>query len=520
MSDLLFDRLAELSPSAINALTGILRGIEKEGLRVDRQGFIAQTPHPACLGHALTHPQITTDYSESLLELITPAYNNVNQLLARLDLIHRYAQGCLGDEVLWAGSMPCRLQGDASVPIAEYGESNIGRLKHIYRRGLEHRYGRVMQSIAGLHYNFSLPDAFWLEYQTQLGDDQSLQDFKSAQYFALIRNFRRNAWLLMYLFGASPAADRSFLEGRNHRLRPFDADTLYLPHATSLRMSDLGYQSNAQASLKICFNYLNTYTETLYQAIHTPYQPYADIGVKGPDGEYRQLNANILQIENEYYSTMRPKRTTLRGEKPVQALRARGVEYVEVRCMDLDPFLPLGVDGHGARFLDAFLLYCLLDASPYIGDSECQRLDDNFSKSVMRGREQGLLMEWRGELLPVAQAASRLLERIGSVSELLADLYGDDGYRAALRQQQDKVRQPELTPSARILDVLEQEGISYLELVQELSRKHQVLLRANPINNEQRAEFDQLREQSLAEEAAIRAADQLSFEQFLQQYIA
>lgn len=519
MSDVLSDRLAGLSPAAIASLTGILRGIEKEGLRVDPTGFIAQTPHPASLGHTLTHPQITTDYSEALLELITPVHGSVDQLMEHLTQLHRFLHECLDTEVMWAGSMPCRLDGEQSIPIAVYGESNIGMLKHVYRKGLDLRYGRTMQAIAGLHYNFSLPDTFWEAYQAQLGDSQSLQDFKSAQYFALIRNFRRNAWLLMYLFGASPALDRSFLAGQSHSLQELGADTLHLPFGTSLRMGDLGYHNNAQAGLQICFNHLSSYTDSLYQAIHTPYPAYEKMGVQR-DGEYLQLNTNILQIENEYYSTIRPKRTTGPGEKPTQALQARGVEYIEVRCMDLDPFLPVGMDGHGARFLDAFLLYCLLEESPQIGRDECLHLDDNFRKVVARGREPGLMLALQGQPVPLAEAAERLLQRIEGAAQLLADSYQDQGYLVALRQQVDKVRRPELTPSARVLEILTQENMSYLELVLELSRKHQAVLRRQPLSAEERQFWEQMAADSFREEEALRSRDQLSFAEFLAQYVA
>ncbi|HCW90775.1 MAG TPA: glutamate--cysteine ligase, partial [Marinobacter sp.] len=262
---------------------GFLKGVEKEGLRVDTNGFIAQTPHPEALGSTLTHPRITTDYSEALLELITPVCRSTGEMMASLRQIHQFVQQNLGDEVFWAASMPCELDGDESIPIAEYGTSNIGKLKHVYRQGLAVRYGRMMQSIAGVHYNLSLPDSFWRFWQEALDNRDSLQDFKSDQYFWLIRNFRRRSWLLMLLFGASPALDASFVEGMEHNLDRFAPDTWYGRNATSLRMGDLGYHNNAQASLDICFNELSTYTATLDRAIHTNWPPYAKIGTRRGD---------------------------------------------------------------------------------------------------------------------------------------------------------------------------------------------------------------------------------------------
>ena len=372
MSDQFSARLALMGERAnLSLLAQCLHGIERECLRVDADGQLALTAHPAALGAALTHPQITTDYSESLLEFITPAEADPATTLADLEDIHRFAYSKLDGEYLWSPSMPGRLPEEEQIPIARYGSSHIGQLKYVYRKGLALRYGKTMQCIAGIHYNFSLPERLWQLQQQAEGDTSSARDYQSARYIALIRNFRRYSWLLMYLFGASPAIDAGFLRGRPHQLQQLDADTLYLPYATSLRMSDLGYQSEAQAGLTPCYNDLTSYTDSLRQAVGTPYQPYVDIGSK-KDGEWLQLNTHILQIENEYYSNIRPKRVTYSGERPIQALMARGVQYIEVRCLDINPFLPLGIDLAEARFLDAFLLFCALQDSSGLSCSKAK----------------------------------------------------------------------------------------------------------------------------------------------------
>ncbi|MCJ8268303.1 MAG: glutamate--cysteine ligase, partial [Psychrosphaera sp.] len=266
--------------------------------------------------------------------------------------------------------MPCKLNGDKSIPIAQYGKSNIGQMKQVYRQGLAHRYGRTMQSIAGIHYNFSMPDDFWPHYQELLGAKGDVQAFKSQCYFDLIRNFRRHSWLLIYLFGASPALDNSFVgTNKSHKLDQLGQQTLGLPYATSLRMSDLGYQSKAQENLDISYNNLHSYIQGVEQAMAQPYPDYEKIGIK-VNGEYRQLNDNILQIENEYYSEIRPKRVTQPGKTPLSALKSNGVEYIEVRILDTNPYLPVGIDAQQIRFLDAFLLYCLLSDSPQLTSLE------------------------------------------------------------------------------------------------------------------------------------------------------
>ncbi len=339
-----------------------LVGLEKETLRVAPGGGIARTPHPAVLGSALTHPWITTDYSEALLELITPPCEDYRQALDFLSDLHSFVYRKLADELLWVTSMPCVLAGEEQVPIAEYGSSNAGRMKHVYRVGLGHRYGRVMQVIAGVHFNYSLSDAFWSMYQDLAGDpDRELRRFRDTQYMGLIRNLQRVGWLIPYLFGASPAVCKSFFVGRQSRLQSFDEGTFYEPHATSLRMGDIGYQNRREqgVGVKACYDTLGAYINSLAHAIDTPAPLWEAIGVK-LDGEYRQLNANILQIENEYYSSVRPKQLLEGLEKPILALRRRGIRYLELRSLDVNAYHPLGVDDTQVRFIEALMLYGLL----------------------------------------------------------------------------------------------------------------------------------------------------------------
>lgn len=498
--------------------TGFRKGVEKEGLRVDRNGFIAQTPHPEALGSALTHPRITTDYSESLLELITPVCDNTTDMLASLRDIHRFVQMNLGEELFWSASMPCELDGDASIPIAEYGTSNIGHLKHVYRQGLAVRYGRMMQSIAGAHYNLSLPDEFWKLWHERLGSQQSLKDFKSDQYFWLIRNFRRRSWLLMLLFGASPALDASFVKGVNHDLSRFTVDTWYGPDATSLRMGDLGYHNNAQSSVNICFNELETYTQTLARAIHTPWPEYEAIGTRR-GSQFVQINTSVLQIENEYYSAVRPKRTTKREEKPIQALETRGVEYIEVRCLDLDPFSPIGVNRNQVDFLDLFLLDCLLSESPRIDDSECDRLDDNYQDVVARGRDPEQTLCRSGERVSVDTAAGAIMDGLEPLAEQLDALAGGEAYRQALATQRAKLADPLQVPSAKVLADMRARGKGHREWGLEMARQQQETLRVEGLTRQIRADFERMSSDSLAEQKAMEEADCQPFSEFLEQYL-
>ncbi|MGJ7460006.1 glutamate--cysteine ligase [Halomonas sp. MA07-2] len=523
MSDSLATLIERLTgPARQGQFSRLRRGLEKEGLRVDPAGRIAQTPHPAALGSKLTHPHITTDYSEALLEYITPVYCRPADAMAFLGDLHRFTYRYLGDELIWPASMPSRLSGNDSVPIADYGTSNVGTMKRVYRKGLDVRYGRIMQAIAGVHYNVSLPDDLWeLLREIDGAADTPMSEYRSQRYFGLIRNFRRHSWLLLYLFGASPALDRSFLPDGEipDKLEAHGAETLISPWATSLRMSDLGYQNKVQAQLKICFNSLSNYVGTLRSAISTPWPTYAALGVKKGDA-WRQLNANILQIENEYYSDIRPKRVTRHGETPSQALEASGVEYIEVRCLDLNPLLTLGLDEGQIYFVDAFVMWCLLAESPWISDEECESLDDNRRLVVERGRDPELRLCDQGRCRSVAEWGGDILAALDGVAGLLDQLEEDSPHRDALAALAPRLADPSLTPSGQLLARLQENDEEFSDAMLAIAREQAERLRREPMDPAREALFEELVGTSMRQQAEIEAADRLAFDDFLADYFA
>lgn len=514
MDAVLARELEWLSPKAI-VLAGMRRGLEKESLRVQPDGHLAKTPHASAFGSALMHPYITTDYSESLLELITPATGSIAETLGFLDDLHRFIYAHLGDEELWVNSMPCILGDDDSIPLAQYGSSNIGRMKTLYRRGLGVRYGRRMQTIAGIHYNLSFPDSFWRAWQEQCGDTQALADFRSEKYFALVRNFQRQSWLLLYMLGASPAVCGSFLQGREHGLDSCGHGTLYLPQATSLRMSSLGYQNSVQSDLKVSYSGLNEYVRDLSHAIRTPCAPFEKIGLKDGSGEYQQISTNILQIENEYYGLVRPKRTTGRGERPTTALSRRGVEYVELRCVDLNPFNPIGIDDSSAHFLEVFALHCLLSESLPFTDAEYAALPINQQQVVERGRDPALRIDVQGESRLFVEQAERLLADLQALAPVLDDALGTTAYTQAIAHEARKLHDPELTYSATIVRELKENNCSFFEFAQRTGHAHGEHFRDRPLLGERAEELAVAATVSHREQAAIEAADTASFAEFL-----
>ena len=481
-------------------------GIEKESLRVRPDGRLSSVPHPAALGSPLTHPHITTDFSESQLELITSPQPGAAACLAELTQIHQVVCASIGEELLWGSSMPCGLPADDAIPIGQYGSSNIGRAKTVYRTGLANRYGRRMQAISGIHYNWSLPG---------LG---------TTDYFSLIRNFRRHGWLLFYLFGASPAVCPSFVRGPQydgHGLQELRPGTLYLPHATTLRMGRLGYQSEAQDSIAASFNDLESYGAALEDAMTRTWPAYEKVGVQDKDGNYLQLSTALLQIENEFYGKIRPKCVIRSGERPLHALRERGVEYVEVRLMDLSPFEPIGISAPVCRFIDVFLLHCLLGESAPDTPDEIAAIGRNQEKVAARGREPGLRLERGSQKVALDEWGGQLIAECAPLAAELDAALGGNAYREAHASAAAMLADSALTPSARVLAAMAaNHSNSYTAFALAQSRAHRAALDALPLPADLAQRYAAMAVESLALQKRMEERDQVPFETWRRQYLS
>lgn len=513
-------RLEALGAGHDNVLCDGLKGVEKESLRVDRNGFLSATPHPSGLGSALTNRYITTDFSEALLEFVTPAFSSTWEALQSICDIHQFTYANLANEMLWTASMPCRIPADRRIPLAQYGTSNVGRMKTIYRRGLGYRYGREMQVIAGVHFNYSLPEVLWPAYRDVLGDDTPVKDFRSRHYLGLIRNFRRMGWIILYLFGASPAVCKSFTSAAAAHLPLLDADTFYAPFATSLRMSDLGYSNRNQSRIRISLNSLDEYVHDLSSAICTVEPDYEKIGVK-VDGHYRQLNANLLQIENEYYSPVRPKRVAKSGEQPTAALRRDGIEYVEIRSLDINMFDPAGINQNTMRFVEAFLIYCLLADSPPLDDDELTGILENHTGTAKRGRDPEFRLLRDGKPVTLASWGKEILDETVAVAETLDRAEHCNSYVAAVEAMRPLVEDPDKTPSARIVADLERTDSSFFEYARGLATCHRDYFASiAPLQKAQQALLEEEARNSLLRQAGIEAADDISLDEYLLRYFS
>jgi len=507
MSTVFLERLQGLNTSdTLAALQGIKRGFEKESLRTNNK-MLAQTQHPAQLGASLTHPLITTDYSEALLEFITPPTTKLYQPFQYLTELHQYTYSILAPhEVLWAGSMPCHLpENEAAIPIAQYGDSHLGQLKHVYRKGLGFRYGRMMQMIAGVHYNFSLPMAFWKIYHQYLKSTDDLQSFISAQYLHIIRNFLRLGWLLPLVFGASPTASDYFI----HNYFSIDA--------TSLRLSDCGYKNRSNANFPISYNTFSEFIQSIEKAVYTSVPEYEKIGVK-VNNEYRQLSSTFFQLEDEHYGLIRPKRVSPNETRMLRVMKEEGIEYLEVRALDVDPFSPIGITPNTTHFIDSFLLMCLFEESKPLTASDQQRINHNLSQVVNHGRNVQLTLDDAGKSRNAREWAIDILHALTKIAALLDKTYQASGFSNACIIAKENLDNFQHLLSNRLCSLFKKNGQSYLDNMWILSLQHRDFFAKNPLDETKKSYYDVLSKESLIAAQKIQN-NFLSFDEYLSNYL-
>ena len=539
MYNLLHERLSmmdDITPLSLGQ--GKLLGVEKETLRVQPNGAISQAQHPQELGAALTNPYITTDYSEALLEIVTPPLPDIDTALGFLGDAHRYIYPRLPEnEFLWSTSMPCILHGSESIPIGYYGKSNAGLMKHVYRKGLGLRYGKAMQTIAGVHFNFSWPDAFWDEWRSMLEGQKCLdrksvksdgrQEFITAQYFHMTRNLLRFGWLVPYLFGASPAICRTFLNGAAPLpgMDVFRESTYFEPFGTSLRMGDIGYQyrKDSDSPVNVSYACVHEYVRDLLRLVSSNQPRYEEIGLRDSEGRFQQLNTNRLQIENEYYSSVRPKQIPHANEMPLMAMAHRGIRYLELRSIDVNVFEPLGVDANQLHFLEVFMLFSLLHESPGFNTNDVSVISNNMSSTAHRGRDPELQLHTpcgsqRQRRLTVW--GKELLDQMSGPAALLDQHNQTDRFSASLALQLAKMNDPELTPSARVLREIFEQQTSYYEFARGWSLRHFEAMRDSSATDYDEQFFARTASESLQRAEAMERESTGTLEDYLDVYFS
>ncbi len=445
-----------------------LFGIEREAQRITPDGELVMTPHPAAFGNKLENSLVTVDFSESQIELITPPFESVEETYAFLKKLHLQTDKELGSEYLWPLSMPPRLPGEEMIPIAKFDDSPEGREKELYRMGLATRYGRKMQMISGIHYNFSFGDGLVDHLYRKFGNDTDKRAFIDDMYFSMARNFLRYRWLLIYLFGSSPCADQTYDPVIGNELKmvrkccPECCSSQYKhkQNAISLRVSRFGYSDSVQGKRSVSYNSLNDYIVGIRRLLATKSRKFTKIGLYR-NGRQIQLNGNVLQKESEFYSSIRVKQNIEKGETQLDALEKRGVRYAEVRIIDLNPFEKTGISLEQLRFLQVFMLFCLFEYSPPIEDGELEKINKNHHLVALSGRENNLKLFGHDGKRRFTEWSRNIFSKLDFIASLIDIAGADDRYRKCVESEYEKIVDPSLLPSSMIEREVDREG--YLE---------------------------------------------------------
>lgn len=420
-------------------------GLEKEHIRIDNKGEIAKTKHPEVFEDKLNHPFVTNDFSESQVELITPVFDDIEQCYHMMGTLSELFVSSLEDELLWPGSAPPRILSEDDVDVAQFDDSPLGIKNTAYRNHLTSKYGKKKQTISGVHYNFSFDEKFIKRLYDLSEEDGPYRYFKDNMYLKLSRNLIRYSWLLTYLFGTSPATDRTYLEGCVMRMEKSDQGDPYFPYATSMRNGLCGYRNhnNYIVSYDSVDNYIN---------------------------EIKQLMAdgNILD-EREYYSPVRLK--THQSDDFMSTLNNSGILYIELRVLDLDPFDPYGIALDTLKFVHLFMMFMLFKEATCFGSDMHDLSLKNYEHVASKGREPGLMVAiGHEEFVEMDLLGVELLEEMRSFLQSID--CGTYDYNRLIDQMIIRFQEPETTLSAKVLDGVKKSGyIDYHKNLAEISKK-------------------------------------------------
>lgn len=499
-----------------NQLNGSKVGFEKESLRI-YNSKIASSEHPFELGSPLFNKYITTDFSESQLELITPPKENKKDALLFLDEIHHFVSANIKDETLWPFSMPPKILNEKEIPIAKYGSSNKAKLKELYRIGLANRYGRMMQAISGFHYNFSAKEDLLgnlLSYHSKYYKN------KSDAYFNLLKNIYRFNWIIIYLTGASPIVPQIMVKGEPDILQKFSKDTYFHPYATSLRMSEFGYKNSVRDNFRVSFQSIEDYILDIQNAAKTN-SNFSNISKKSGltflyenNERYAQINPNKLQIDDEYYALARLKSASTSRMSATEKIKNSGVDFIELRSLDINPFAISGIDIETIYFLEILLLYCLINPSPEISKKDFEIFELNDSKISIKGRDPYLKLIKDRKEISAKEWGLMILENLIPIAETLDE--NGSMYKKCLSAMKEKILHPEITISAKILQEIESSGLDFYELGLFFSEKNKKYYsKIKKSDNRQWDLFANESEQSLVLKNMEETRSKTSFKEYL-----
>ncbi|MBK2025618.1 glutamate--cysteine ligase [Francisella philomiragia] len=484
-----------------------LRGIERETLRISHNGALASSNHPYALGHKLTNSSITVDFSENLLELITKPHDSIESAFCELyDLSAFTLANMDSNEIILNTSMPLSAN-ESEIQEANFGRSNSGQMKRVYRKGLSARYGKIMQIISGIHYNFS----FDKKLIQSIADEKQIST--ADVYFDVLNKYFEFMWLLPYLFGASPICAKTSVKSKPSYLSDLDEEFYIGKYATSLRMSDLGYTSPAQKDLAISYNDVKSYVKDLIHATDDTFNDYKKLGLYDTSGQRIQLNDSILQIENEYYSAIRPKQIAKRCERPACALYNRGVEYIEVRVLDVDPFAPIGISKNTALFVEAMLMTCLDEDNIRYDKEQIKQAKQNLTAVAIAGRNPDLRLNKLGDFSEIS-LKDYALELFNKIEMVASNMPLE--YLEAVKLEKQKVLDVSKTPSAKIVRIAQKQG--YKDFALDVSQKVSQEFRSYKLSADVKSKLQNQVSTSIVTEKELVTSDNISLDEYISRY--
>ena len=403
-----------------------LFGIEWEALRVKSDGKLALSPHPEVFGDKLKNPVVTTDFSESQIEIITPTYSTIEEAFSTFSLLADIVNFSLNDdEYLWFQSLPAILPYDNQIPIAQY--SDEGQSSQKYRENLASKYGVKKQMISGVHFNFSFTEDFIKKLYEITDFDLDYQDFKNEIYLKIARNYLRYCWLIIYLTGCSIGSHESFSKECIHLMDEVDAyGNHYSTKGPSLRNSSCGYKN----------------LKRLYPR-YTSVEDFADDVTSF-------IERGDLSQAKELYTQIR-----LKPKDPsdlLNSLKNDGIKYIEVRTLDINPFYNCGLVEHDMKFLQLFLIYMLVKSE---SDFECWQSEAfiNEERVAEKAYDDTMRLVRDGKEITIKQWAYEIINEMYGMCEVL----GFDEFDT-LKLMHDRVLNPDLTYGKRLLELIRKEG--------------------------------------------------------------
>ena len=367
-----------------------------------------------------------------------------------------------------------------------------------------------MQCISGIHVNYSFGKHFWDILELSISKNINHQ-IRSETYFRTLRNIQRNNWFLLYLYGASPILGKNLIN-KKYKFIKINNDEYYLPFATSLRMSSMGYQNMNQSKLFISLNQLDRYLKDLKTATETASKNFAELELSSNE-ESAQLNSNMLQIEDEYYAVSRPKNSRNVESRQISKLAKYGVDYLELRSLDLNPFSKCGIEYEDLVFIEVFILYCTLIASPKIGKTEMEDTTKNSHLVSIKGREDGLKLNRNGTRIALQDWGNEILDEMGNIAELF-------GYKSFDQSKySEQIKHPDTTLSGRLLNKVVEKKTSFYDLGDSIGNTNKSIYKdISKSQNQHWSIFEEEKYRSNKKQKALEKKTEIPFKENLREY--